>query len=171
MFGSLTIWIMQHISLKDGSSCALTSLLSMRLVLLAGAGLSTAPPSSLPSAAEIANRAKQKYDSTYGSAAPPIPNGIEDQAEYFFRRQELDSIYFRTMIDHHAFAGPPNQGHYAVADLLLVNAIQTAATTNVDSLIETAGAANGGRSPGSRSPATRSITSCCRVPFSLAASP
>jgi hypothetical protein len=41
--------------------------------------------------------------------------------------------------DPNAFAGQPNPGHYAIADLLLVRGIQTAVTTNVDSLIETAG--------------------------------
>jgi hypothetical protein len=45
----------------------------------------------------------------------------------------------RNLIDRNAFAGRPNGGHYAVADLLLVRGIQTAVTTNIDTLIETAG--------------------------------
>ncbi len=129
---------MQLTSVEDGVGLALTSLLNDRLVLLAGAGLSMAPPSSLPSAATLAQRAKQKYESIYGLAAP-IPPGIDDQAEYFYQRQELATVYFRTLIDPHAFAGQPNPGHAAIADLLLVRALQAAVTTNVDTLIETAG--------------------------------
>ena len=130
---------MDSISIENGVALALTSMLNERLALLAGAGLSMAPPSSLPSAAALAQTAKHRYDAMYGAGAPPIPVGIDDQAEHFFKRHELASVYFRTLVDQHAFAGPPNVGHSAVADLLLVNAIQTAVTTNVDTLIETAG--------------------------------
>src|SRR3546814_17709625 len=52
---------------------------------------------------------------------------------------DLASVYFRTLIDPNIFAAPPNEGHFAVADLLLVQGIQTAITTHVDVLIETAG--------------------------------
>jgi len=130
---------MIQISFDEGVSSALDSLLSDRLALLAGAGMSMAPPSNLPSAAAIAAAAKQKYDGTYGATRPPLPIGVEDQAEFFFRRGELGRVYFRTLVDQNAFAGQPNAGHYASADLLLVRGIQTAVTTNVDTLIETAG--------------------------------
>ncbi|MBI1283801.1 MAG: hypothetical protein GC183_05640 [Thiobacillus sp.] len=131
--------LMQEISFNDGVAAVLDSLLSDRLVLLAGAGLSMASPSSLPSAATLAASAKQKYGAMYGATRPPLPAGIEDQAEFFFQRGELGTVYLRKLIDQHAFAGQPNDGHFAVADLLLVRAIQTAITTNVDTLIETAG--------------------------------
>ena len=129
---------MQLTSVEDGISLFLTSLVNDRLVLLAGAGLSMAPPSSLPCAAALAQKAKRKYESIYGFEVP-IPSGIDDQAEYFFQRHELATVYFRTLIDPHAFAGQPNPGHAAVADLLLVRALQAGVTTNVDTLIETAG--------------------------------
>ena len=130
---------MQEITLEVGVAAVLDSLLNDRLALLAGAGLSMDPPSCLPSAATLAASAKQKYDATYGTVRPPLATDIEDQAEFFFQRGELGTVYFRTLIDHNAFAGRPNPGHYAVADLLLVRAIQTAVTTNVDTLVETAG--------------------------------
>jgi hypothetical protein len=130
---------MQEISFEEGVALALDALLNDRLALLCGAGLSMAPPSLLPAAAALAAAAKQKYDAKYGTTRDPLPANIEDQAEYFFRRQELATVYFRTLIDLHAFAGPPNPGHYAISDLLLVRGIQTAVTTNVDFLIETAG--------------------------------
>jgi hypothetical protein len=130
---------MQEIAFDDGVAAVLDSLLNDRLALLVGAGLSMAAPSSLPSAAALAASAKRKYDATFGATRPPLPAGVENQAEFFFQRGELATVYFRTLIDQHAFAGNPNSGHYAAADLLLVRAIQTTITTNVDTLIETAG--------------------------------
>jgi hypothetical protein len=130
---------MKEISFSDGVAAALNSLLNNRLAALAGAGLSMDEPSHLPSAATIAAAAKTKYDAMYGAARAPLAVNVEDQAEFFFQRGELDTVYFRILIDQHAFAAPPNAGHHAVADLLLVRAIRAAVTTNVDSLIETAG--------------------------------
>src|ERR1700741_3497737 len=127
---------MDQIGFDDGVAHALNSLLNDRLALLAGAGLSMAPPSSLPSAAALAAAAKHKYDAMYGAARAPLAEGVEDQAEFFFQRGELATVYFRTLVDQNAFAGQPNAGHFAVADLLLVRAIQTGVTTNVDTLIE-----------------------------------
>lgn len=130
---------MQQIDFDLGIQRAIDSLLASRLTLLAGAGLSMAAPSSLPSANAIAVAAKEKYDATHGLARAPLPEAIEEQAEFFFQRGELASIYFRTLVDQNIFAAPPNQGHSAVADLLLVRAIETAITTNVDILVELAG--------------------------------
>lgn len=130
---------LQPISFDDAVQLALDSVLADRLAVLTGAGLSMAPPSSLPSAAAIAHEAKQRYDARHGPERAPLPAGIEEQAEFFFQRGELASIYFRSLIDQHAFAAPPNPGHYAIADLLLVKGIQTAITTNVDTMVETAG--------------------------------
>lgn len=130
---------MREIDLDEGIAVALDALLADRLAVLCGAGLSMASPSNLPSAAQLALEAKRKYDSTYGATRPPLPPGIEEQAEFFFQRGELGTMYLRTLIGAHVFAGPPNAGHTAVADLLLVRAIQTAVSTNVDTLIETAG--------------------------------
>jgi hypothetical protein len=130
---------LREIDLEEGIAAALDALHADRLVVLCGAGLSMAGPSNLPGAAQLAAEAKRKYDSLYGTSRPPLPPGIEEQAELFFQRGELGTFYLRTLIDHHAFAGPPNSGHTAVADLLMVRAIQTAVSTNVDTLIETAG--------------------------------
>lgn len=129
----------EEISLDEGVADTLVSLLNDRLAVLAGAGLSMAAPSSLPSAAALAAQAKAKYDATYPPGHAPLSSDIEEQAEYFYQRGELATVYLRTLIDKDAFAGRPNEGHYALADLLLVKGIQTAVTTNVDSLIETAG--------------------------------
>jgi hypothetical protein len=126
-----------EVSLDDGINAALGSLLADRLSVLAGAGLSMAPPSRLPSAASLAESAKQTYESRFGGA--PFGSDIAEQVNYFFQRNELATVYLRALIDKDAFAGPPNSGHVAVADLILVGALQTAVTTNIDTMIETAG--------------------------------
>lgn len=130
---------MERIDFDKGIADVLDSLLTDRLVLLAGAGLSMDKPSNLPSAKELATSAKQKYEALYGSDRETLAADVESQAEFFFQRGELGTVYFRTLVDKNAFAGRPNPGHSAAADLLLVRAIQTAITTNVDTLIETAG--------------------------------
>lgn len=132
---------MDEINLDEGIAIAIDALHAERLALLCGAGLSMASPSNLPSAAQLAAKAKQKYDAMYGTTRPPLPTNIEEQAEFFFHRGELGTIYLRIFIDPNTFAGNPNAGHKAIADLLLVGAIQTAVSTNVDTLIETAGTA------------------------------
>lgn len=130
---------MKEISIDEGVGLALDALMNDRLAILCGAGLSMAPPSNLPNAAALAAAAKRKHDARYGTSRPALPPGIEDQAEFFFRQGDLGTVYLRTYIDSNAFAGPPNPGHEAVADLLMVRGIQTAVSTNVDVMIETAG--------------------------------
>lgn len=130
---------MDTISESDGINLAIDAILNARLALLCGAGLSRAAPSSLPTAADVAQAAKAKYDAFYGSARDPLPVDISEQAEFFFARGELATQYLTTYVDRHAFAGQPNPGHEAVADLLLAHGIETAVSTNVDRLIELAG--------------------------------
>jgi hypothetical protein len=130
---------MDEIDLQAGVEKALDALFADRLALLCGAGLSMATPSQLPGAAALAWKAKQKYDATYGTARDPLPELIDDQAEFFFQRGELATVYLRTYVDRDAFAAEPNSGHFAAADLLLTGAITTGVSTNVDMLIETAG--------------------------------
>jgi hypothetical protein len=130
---------MNSIDMDAAVASALQNLLHGRLALIAGAGLSMAPPSTLPSAWMLADRAKRKYDARYAGVLDPLPAPIEEQAEFFFQAGELGSVYLTEYIDHSAFAGVPNPGHFAVADLLLAGAFRMAITTNVDPLIEAAG--------------------------------
>ena len=130
---------MTPIDMDAAVASALQNLLNGRVALLAGAGLSMAPPSRLPNAWTLADRAKRKYDARYAGILPPLPAPIEEQAEFFFQAGQLGSVYLTEYIDHSAFAGAPNPGHFAVADLLLAGAFRLAVTTNVDQLIEAAG--------------------------------
>jgi len=131
--------MMNPIDMNEAVALALQSLLTGRLAVLAGAGLSMAPPSRLPNASTLADKAKRKYDAQFAGVVPPLPAPIEEQAEFFFQRGQLGSVYLTEYIDHSAFAGAPNPGHFAVADLLLAGALRMVITTNVDPLIEAAG--------------------------------
>ncbi len=115
------------------------SINSQKLAVLCGAGLSMSSPSSLPSAWSIAQSAKSKFDALYCPANDPLPVDIEQQAAMFFDRGELDSVYLSDLVDQGAFAGHPNEGHFAIADFILTASLAAAVSTNVDSLIETAG--------------------------------
>ena len=130
---------MNEINFQTGIEMVLDLLLTDRLAFLCGAGLSMAAPSNIPSAAELAESAKKKYDATYGASRLALPSTIDEQTQFFFERDELYTVYLRTYVDHDAFAAQPNAGHYAVADLMLICAIRTAVSTNVDTLIESAG--------------------------------
>src|SRR3546814_1461732 len=83
---------MQQIDFDTGVQVALDSLLAERLALLAGAGLSMAPPSSLPSAATIAAEAKRKYDAIHGIGRAPLSPDIEQQAEFFFQDRKTPRL-------------------------------------------------------------------------------
>ena len=74
---------LDEISVDEGIARALTSLLVDRLALLAGAGLSMAPPSSLPSAATLAQLAKQKHDAMFCPGEPPLSTDIFDRHKGF----------------------------------------------------------------------------------------
>lgn len=131
--------MLENIDLATAVEYALDGVMNDRQVVLLGAGLSMAPPSSLPSAWTLAQEAKAKYDMQHGATRPPLSPDIEEQANFFFQRGELSTVYLSNLIDNHAFAGIPNAGHTATADLLLCGALRLGITTNVDTLIETAG--------------------------------
>ena len=126
---------MQEINFQDGVNNALDALLNNRLALLCGAGLSMAAPSSIPGAEQLAESAKEKYDATYGATRHPLPSSIDEQAQFFYERGELYTVYLHTYIDRDAFSAQPNSGHFAVADLMLVKGLTTTVSTNVDTLI------------------------------------
>lgn len=124
-------------SLDEGVQSALRSVDGNRLTLLLGAGLSI--PSGLPSAQNIADKAKITYDGRKLPTDPPLSADIEKQAEFFYLRGELDTLYIQTLVDKDAFSGRPNDGHRAVADFLLTGAVRGAVSANYDTLIEMAG--------------------------------
>lgn len=96
--------MLQNIDLATAVEYALDGVMNDRQVVLLGAGLSMAPPSCLPSAWTLAQEAKAKYDMQHGATRPPLSPDIEEQADFFFRRGELSTVYLANLIDNHAFA-------------------------------------------------------------------
>lgn len=110
-----------------------------RLVLFAGAGLSMPQPSGLPPAWRLAREAARRHEANTEVALPDaLLDDIEAQARYFDANSQLESYFLPKLIDWTGFAGQPNAGHFAVADLLLSHAAVFGVTTNVDVLIERA---------------------------------
>ena len=130
---------MENKDFGDGVRLAFDAIVDDRLALVCGAGLSMAGPSNIPSARSVAASAKKKYDAIYGSNAAPLSEDIEEQAEFFHNQGKLSTTYLTRLVDINTFSGPPNAGHFAVADFLLTKTAQIAVSTNVDALIESAG--------------------------------
>lgn len=112
-----------------------------RLVVFCGAGLSMGLPSSVPSAARLANQCANAYEETSGTTLPPEMHwDIEALAEFFASRNELENIFLDDIMqripDYGTFFRNHNIGHEAVADFLACHAIEIAISTNVDDLIE-----------------------------------
>lgn len=122
----------------------LASIQASRLVILCGAGLSMAPPSSLPSAAAISNRCFERYrDSIDASIDPSLRNNLEGIAEHAAKQQVLH-IFISSIVPWDALVlPPPNSGHQAIADFLICRAVEAALSANYDRLIEKAGEALG----------------------------
>lgn len=108
-----------------------------RLVLICGAGVSMSAPSSLPSAARLAQQSSRRYDSY--ALPDKLPdaarNDLEQLTEFLFRKGE-QNFFIRKLVDWVPFRGAPNRGHFAVADLLTCGAAGIGVTTNYDDLIE-----------------------------------
>ena len=128
---------MTPIDLDTGLRSALQSIRENRLAVIVGAGLSI--PSGIRSAWELAQEAKRRYDLARDPGEDPLSEDIEEQADFFYRSNRLTTYYIPRLIDKHAFAGAPNDGHTAVADFLLTGAARVAVSTNYDELIEAAG--------------------------------
>src|SRR3546814_20100838 len=106
---------MHQSDFDTGVQVALDSLLAERLALLAGAGLSMAHPSSLPSAATIAAEAKRKYDAIHAIGRAPLTPDIEQQTKFFFQWGEIASVYLQTRIVSNILSEPHNQGNFPIA--------------------------------------------------------
>src|SRR6266446_5554732 len=117
----------------------MASITNGRLVVICGAGLSMAPPSSAPSAKEVAIHCSRKCRESTGS---PVPDGCEEDiarlASFCYGSPALWSAFRDNYIDWKRFKGQPNRGHFTVADFLGCAAADCAITTNLDVFIEEA---------------------------------
>jgi len=117
----------------------MASISNGRLVVICGAGLLMAAPSSCPSAREVAVRASTKFRENNGTV---VPDGCETDIERLaclcYASPPLWAGFRDQYIDWKRFKGDPNPGHFAVADFLSCAAADCAITTNVDIFIEEA---------------------------------
>lgn len=114
--------------------------------MLLGAGLSMAAPSSVPSAATLAQENARCYrDITSSNLDPNIRDDLEKQAIFFHNRGDLVTFFLDRLVNWTPFHGTPNNGHRAIADFLWCKAIEAAVTTNVDELVEIASRQLGAR--------------------------
>lgn len=115
----------------------LASMAAGRLIIVCGAGLSMAPPSSLPSARAVAQKCFDAYRvSINPEIDPAYRDNLEGFAEYFAGRGELKSVFIPNLVPWDDFARPSNPGHAAIADFLLTGSAVASLSTNYDNLIE-----------------------------------
>ncbi|WP_338283860.1 SIR2 family protein, partial [Sinorhizobium sp. KGO-5] len=115
----------------------LASMNAGRLLVVCGAGLSMAPPSSLPSARAVAERCFDKYRL---ESDPNCDLGLRDNlealAEHFAGLNTLQSVFIEHLVPWPAFVRPSNTGHAAIADFLITRAAVAGISSNYDTLIE-----------------------------------
>lgn len=115
----------------------LTSMNAGRLLVVCGAGLSMAPPSSLPSAWRVAEQCFEKYRlEADPNCDLALRNNLEALAEHFAGLNTLQSVFIEHLVPWPAFVRPPNTGHAALADFLITRAAVAGISSNYDTLIE-----------------------------------
>lgn len=108
-----------------------------RLVVVCGAGLSMAPPSSLPSARRLAEMCFDHYRLTADPNCDLALRGdLEAFAEHFVGLNTLKPVFIDRLVPWIAFTRPYNAGHSAIADFLITRAFVAGLSTNYDTLIE-----------------------------------
>jgi hypothetical protein len=105
------------------------------LVFLCGAGLSMAPPSLLPPALTIANECYDKWNLTE-PMDPLLRDNLEGLADHFYVRGDFKDVFINRLIPWNSLVGSPNEGHAAIADMLICRAAKAALSANFDPLIE-----------------------------------
>lgn len=112
-----------------------TALETGNLVFLCGAGLSMPAPSSLPSAAAVAEECFDRW-SVIEPLAPELRQDIEKLADFFYQRGDFVSTFIDQVVPWNNLVGRPNLGHAAVADFLISRAVHGVLSSNFDPLIE-----------------------------------
>lgn len=115
----------------------LASMDAGRLVILCGAGLSMAPPSSLPSARRVAEMCFDAYQARVDPHIDPaLRQNLEALAEHFVGLNTLKAQFIDNLVPWKEFERPPNRGHAAIADFLITKAVVAGLSSNYDKLIE-----------------------------------
>jgi len=123
----------------DDATRLLEAIATNRLLILCGAGLSMAPPSSLPSAAVVAAHCNdQNLLLTGAPLNDDIKGDLEKISRYFRGCNSFESFFIVKLVPWEKFKGEPNSGHTTIADFLACGTIVAAVTTNFDRLVEKA---------------------------------
>jgi hypothetical protein len=116
----------------------LESIAEERLLVLCGAGLSMAAPSSVPSAVGVARICRERYREEVGAELDSsLGDDIEAIARYFFAGARFP-FFLAKLVPWARFNTAPNAGHDALADFLACRAVPAVVTTNFDTLCEVA---------------------------------
>jgi hypothetical protein len=109
-----------------------------RLIVFAGAGLSMAAPSSLPNAANVANRCIDNHLARTGEDLTARFGGNLEGLAHHFRTVGSEEYFITSVVPWASLVRDPNAGHEAVADFLAAHLIRLCLTTNFDCLVESA---------------------------------
>lgn len=124
---------------EDDATQLLEAIAEGRLLLVIGAGLSKAQPSTLPDAAAVAAACAAEYRRKVGTdLARPLHGDLEAMARHFRSVGRFDSLFIGELVPWAAFDRQPNIGHEAIADFLACGVASASVTTNFDTLIEAA---------------------------------
>jgi hypothetical protein len=105
----------------------LGSLEAGRLVVICGAGLSMAPPSSLPSAKQVANTCYDNYKLAADQACDSaLRDDLEALAEHFEGLRTLRSVFIDSLVPWPEFVRPSNPGPQSVGStkMSIIESIQ-----------------------------------------------
>ena len=115
----------------------LASINAGRLVVVCGAGLSVAAPSSIPSARMIAEKCFDKYRlESDPNCDLLLRSDLGALAEHFIRLGTLESVFLGSLVPWSDFIRPFNAGHAAIADFLVTKSAIAGISSNYDTLIE-----------------------------------
>lgn len=105
------------------------------LVFLCGAGLSMPSPSYLPSAQRVSQVC---YDTWLPNELlnPALRDNVDTLAGHFYMRSGFWRVFTQKLVPWDDFAGTPNSGHAAVADLLISRGAHVVLSANFDTMIE-----------------------------------
>ncbi len=124
---------------EDLAERLLESMISGRLAIISGAGLSVAPPSRIPLASALAEMCFERHRQKYGVSLPQsVKNDLEGMTTLFDGYNTLESIFLPHDVPWAVFRTEFNLGHEAIADFLWCAAVSLGVTTNYDCLVETA---------------------------------
>lgn len=123
----------------DTATRLMESIAANKLVVFCGAGLSMAPPSSVPGAAGVARECADRYQRLVGTPLDAAVIGdVEKMSKWFGDNHQFEKLFIERLVPWERFNVAPNDGHRAVADFLACGVVHSGLTTNYDRLVELA---------------------------------